>query len=191
MIESNGVESERAAMSGRRRYRETQKMVFNFLEKPFQRIISIAGFYHMLSFLNVIVCLVVTIFSTIDGYEEQSMEVLFYLESVILGKGGKLGFNQNATLVQYTVEYVLRIWSCGCHGLFKGYMGRLKFARRFFSVLDLTTLLITALVFFESLYMQAVNPEEEPTSDSRLLATSVLRALRFLQVVRMIRVDRR
>ena len=191
MIESNGVESERAAMSGRRRYRETQKMVFNFLEKPFQRIISIAGFYHMLSFLNVIVCLVVTIFSTIDGYEEQSMEVLFYLESVILGKGCKLGFYSNATLVQYTVEYVLRIWSCGCHGLFKGYMGRLKFARRFFSVLDLTTLLITALVFFESLYMQAVNPEEEPTSDSRLLATSVLRALRFLQVVRMIRVDRR
>ena len=116
------------------------------------------------------------------------MEVLFYLESVILGERCSDGTFQNVTSVQYTVEYILRIWSCGCHGRFKGYMGRLKFARRFFSVLDLTTLLITALVFFESLYMSAKNEEK---SESRLLATSVLRALRFLQVVRMIRVDRR
>ena len=105
----------------------------------------------------------------------------------------KLNFNTTIMyrfLVQYTLEYVLRLWSCGCHGRFKGYMGRLKFARRFFSILDLTTLLITALVFFESIYMTAKNPGE-PQSESRLLATSVLRALRFLQVVRMIRVDRR
>ena len=188
VIESNGADSERLHVNSKRRYRETQKLVFNFLEKPFQRIISITGFYHMLGFLSVIVCLVVTIFSTIDGYEEKSMEVLFYLESVILGERCSDGTFQNVTSVQYTVEYILRIWSCGCHGRFKGYMGRLKFARRFFSVLDLTTLLITALVFFESLYMSAKNEEK---SESRLLATSVLRALRFLQVVRMIRVDRR
>ena len=141
------------------------------------------------------------------------MEVLFYLESVILGKFYigiqtlfirlfnnfckdqvlliyKVLLNILYRSVQYTVEYILRLWSCGCHGRFKGYMGRLKFARRFFSILDLTTLLITALVFFESIYMTAKNPDE-PQSESRLLATSVLRALRFLQVVRMIRVDRR
>ena len=73
-------------MFRRRRIREIQKTIFNFLEKPFQRMFSLAGFYHMFSFVNVIVCLVVTIFSTIDGYEEGSMEVLFYLESVILGE---------------------------------------------------------------------------------------------------------
>ena len=106
--------------------------------------------------------------------------------------------------MQYTVEYILRLWSCGCHGRFKGYAGRLKFARRFFSILgeskawklkklytlDLTTLIVTALVFFESLCMK-LSDSTEQGKESRVLATSVLRALRFLQVVRMIRVDRR
>ena len=56
--------------------------------------------------------------------------------------------------------------------------------------LDLTTLIVTALVFFESLCMK-LSDSTEQGKESRVLATSVLRALRFLQVVRMIRVDRR
>ena len=45
------------------------------------------------------------------------------------------GISYTPISVQYTVEYILRLWSCGCHGRFKGYAGRLKFARRFFSIL--------------------------------------------------------
>ena len=70
----------------KRKIREIQKHIFNFLEKPFQRIFSVAGFYHMASFLSVVVCLIVTIFSTIKGFEEVSLSILFYLESIILGE---------------------------------------------------------------------------------------------------------
>ena len=68
--------------------------------------------YHLASFLVVVFCLVVTIFSTIKGYEEISFNVLFYLESVIL--------------VQYSLEYILRLWSCGTHGRFKGFKGNAR-----------------------------------------------------------------
>ena len=40
----------------------------------------------MASFLSVVVCLIVTIFSTIKGFEEVSLSILFYLESIILGE---------------------------------------------------------------------------------------------------------
>ena len=72
-------------------------------------LVQAAGVYHLASFLAVVLCLVVTIFSTIKGYEEISFTVLFYLESVIL--------------VQYSLEYILRLWSCGTHGRFKGFKG--------------------------------------------------------------------
>ena len=151
--------------------------------------------YHLASFLAVVLCLVVTIFSTIKGYEEISFTVLFYLESVIL--------------VQYSLEYILRLWSCGTHGRFKGFkgmapamivsllvkhpvkvslpepqIGRLRYARQFFPILDLTTLILTSIVFF-------AGQTEQDSNGRRVLATSVLRALRFLQVIRMMRVDRR
>ena len=158
--------------------------------------------YHLASFLAVVLCLVVTIFSTIKGYEEISFTVLFYLESVIL--------------VQYSLEYILRLWSCGTHGRFKGLkgmalipgthtyvnaswwcvcgrqswwyselgIGRLRYARQFFPILDLTTLILTTIVF-------SAGQAKEDGNGRRVLATSVLRALRFLQVVRMMRVDRR
>ena len=163
-------------------------------------MVQAAGVYHLASFLAVVLCLVVTIFSTIKGYEEISFTVLFYLESVIL--------------VQYSLEYILRLWSCGTHGRFKGlkgmalipgsrisfklmtrsgqklllmvepWIGRLRYARQFFPILDLTTLILTAIVF-------SAGQAEEDGNGRRVLATSVLRALRFLQVVRMMRVDRR
>ena len=41
---------------------------------------------HMASFLSVVGCLIVTIFSTIKGFEEVSLSILFYLESIILGE---------------------------------------------------------------------------------------------------------
>ena len=107
-IQHNEVNKKESCFD-RCKIRKIQREVFTFLEKPFSRILSAAGVYHLASFLVVVVCLVVTIFSTIKGYEEISFNVLFYLESVIL--------------VQYSLEYILRLWSCGTHGRFKGFKG--------------------------------------------------------------------
>ena len=62
--------------------------------------------------------------------------------------------------------------------------GRLRYARQFFPILDLMTLILTTIVF-------SAGQTEQDSNGRRVLATSVLRALRFLQVIRMMRVDRR
>ena len=59
-------------------------------------------------------------------------------------------------------------------------MGRIKFARRPFCIIDLTVVIASIVLFFGGY------------AESRgMFATSALRSLRFLQIVRMVRVDRR
>lgn len=83
-------------------------------------------------------------------------------------------------MVQFTLEYCLRLWSAGCRSRYQGLMGRIKFARRPFCIIDLTVVIASIVLFFGGY------------AESRgMFATSALRSLRFLQIVRMVRVDRR
>ena len=119
--------------------------------------------------------------------KEISLSILFYIESIIL--------------IQYATEFILRLFSCGCKAKFHGFKGRFRFMRQFFPLLgesrllidvknylflDLTTLTVTAVIVYQSLSMRSRERAVLPASVLRQL-----RALRFLQVVRMIRVDRR
>ena len=53
----------------------------------------------MASFLSVVVCLIVTIFSTIKGFEEVSLSILFYLESIILGELNSYTVNSSNRII--------------------------------------------------------------------------------------------
>ena len=54
----------------------------------------------MASFLSVVVCLIVTIFSTIKGFEEVSLSILFYLESIILGELNSYTVNSSNRIIR-------------------------------------------------------------------------------------------
>ena len=54
--------------------------VYNFLERPSGKL---AFLYHGCVFLVVFLCLALSIFSTLEEYEEMAGEILFYLEIVI------------------------------------------------------------------------------------------------------------
>ncbi|XP_078665611.1 potassium voltage-gated channel subfamily KQT member 1-like isoform X13 [Branchiostoma floridae x Branchiostoma belcheri] len=143
------------------RYRHFQMMVYNFLERP-------AGCktlaYHIIIFLLVFLCLVLSVFCTIEDYEETSNHVLFIMEIIIV--------------IVFGMEYILRMWAAGCRSRYQTWRGRLRFARRPFVIIDLVVIVASVVVLSLG-------------SHGNVFAASALRGLRFLQILRMVRMDRR
>ncbi|XP_058807516.1 potassium voltage-gated channel subfamily KQT member 5-like isoform X10 [Phymastichus coffea] len=143
------------------RYRRLQARVYNFLERP-RGVYAVS--YHMIVFLMVFTCLVLSVFSTIDEYEKEAGVLLFYMEMVVV--------------VWFTGEFFFRLWSSGCRSRYQTAIGRLKFLRRPFCIIDVITIIASIVV----LAMR---------SSGQVFAASALRGLRFFQILRMVRMDRR
>ncbi|XP_072293039.1 potassium voltage-gated channel subfamily KQT member 5 isoform X2 [Eucyclogobius newberryi] len=151
-----------SAQSGRRnaRYRRLQNYLYNVLERPREW----AFIYHAFVFILVFGCLVLSVFSTIPAHQEFSSHCLLILEFVMI--------------VVFGLEYIVRIWSAGCCCRYRGWQGRLRFARKPFCVIDIIVLIASVAVVSAG-------------SQGNIFATSALRSLRFLQILRMVRMDRR
>ncbi|CAH2222330.1 potassium voltage-gated channel subfamily KQT member 4 isoform X1, partial [Pelobates cultripes] len=81
-------------------------------------------------------------------------------------------------IVVFGMEYVIRIWSAGCCCRYRGWKGRLRFARKPFCVIDFIVLVASLAVIAAG-------------TQGNIFATSALRSMRFLQILRMVRMDRR
>uniref|UniRef100_A0A667XID9 Potassium voltage-gated channel subfamily Q member 5 n=1 Tax=Myripristis murdjan TaxID=586833 RepID=A0A667XID9_9TELE len=151
-----------SAQSGRRnaRYRRLQNYLYNVLERPREW----AFVYHAFVFILVFGCLVLSVFSTIPAHQDLSSHCLLILEFVMI--------------VVFGLEYIIRIWSAGCCCRYRGWQGRLRFARKPFCVIDIIVLIASVAVVSAG-------------SQGNIFATSALRSLRFLQILRMVRMDRR
>ncbi|XP_076831258.1 potassium voltage-gated channel subfamily KQT member 5 isoform X2 [Brachyhypopomus gauderio] len=151
-----------STQSGRRnaRYRKLQNYLYNVLERPR----AWAFVYHAFVFILVFGCLVLSVFSTIPAHTDVSNHCLFILEFVMI--------------VVFGLEYIIRIWSAGCCCRYRGWQGRLRFARKPFCVIDIIVLIASIAVVSAG-------------SQGNIFATSALRSLRFLQILRMVRMDRR
>ncbi|KAA0723593.1 Potassium voltage-gated channel subfamily KQT member 1 [Triplophysa tibetana] len=80
-------------------------------------------------------------------------------------------------VVFFGVEYVVRLWSAGCRSKYVGILGRLRFARKPISVIDLIVVVASIIVLAFG-------------SNGQVFATSAVRGVRFLQILRMLHVDR-
>ncbi|XP_055758312.1 potassium voltage-gated channel subfamily KQT member 5 isoform X3 [Salvelinus fontinalis] len=151
-----------SAQSGRRNahYRRLQNYLYNVLERPR----AWAFIYHAFVFILVFGCLVLSVFSTIPAHQDLSNHFLLILEFVMI--------------VVFGLEYIIRIWSAGCCSRYRGWQGRLRFARKPFCVIDIIVLIASIAVVSAG-------------SQGNIFATSALRSLRFLQILRMVRMDRR
>nr|XP_029712069.1 potassium voltage-gated channel subfamily KQT member 4-like isoform X1 [Aedes albopictus] len=143
------------------RYRRLQSRVYNFLERPrgFRAI-----FYHVLVFFMVFTCLALSVFSTIQEYEDQAIAILFVMEIIVV--------------IWFSIEFFLRLWSSGCRSRYQGAVGRLKFLKRPFCIIDIVTIIASIVVLVMG-------------TSGQVFATSALRGLRFFQILRMVRMDRR
>ncbi|KAL9913108.1 potassium voltage-gated channel subfamily KQT member 1 isoform X7 [Glossina fuscipes] len=143
------------------RYRRFQSRVYNFLERPRgPQAVS----YHIMVFLMVFTCLALSVFSTIEEYEKEALYILFRMELLVV--------------VWFTMEFFLRLWSSGCRSRYQGCIGRLKFLKRPFCIIDIITIVASVVVLGMG-------------TSGQVFATSALRGLRFFQILRMVRMDRR
>ncbi|XP_026520992.1 potassium voltage-gated channel subfamily KQT member 5 isoform X2 [Notechis scutatus] len=142
------------------KYRKLQNYLYNVLERPR----GWAFIYHAFVFLLVFGCLILSVFSTIPEHTWLAASCLFILESVMI--------------VVFGLEFIIRIWSAGCCCRYRGWQGRLRFARKPFCVIDIIVLIASIAVV-------------SAKTQGNIFATSALRSLRFLQILRMVRMDRR
>ncbi|XP_076971485.1 potassium voltage-gated channel subfamily KQT member 1 isoform X2 [Tamandua tetradactyla] len=137
-----------------------QGRVYNFLERPTGWKCFV---YHFAVFLIVLVCLIFSVLSTIEQYAALATGTLFWMEIVLV--------------VFFGTEYVVRLWAAGCRSKYVGIWGRLRFARKPISIIDL-------IVVVASMVVLCVG------SKGQVFATSAIRGIRFLQILRMLHVDR-
>uniref|UniRef100_A0A672UUD6 Potassium voltage-gated channel subfamily Q member 4 n=1 Tax=Strigops habroptila TaxID=2489341 RepID=A0A672UUD6_STRHB len=115
-------------------------------------------------FLLVFSCLVLSVFSTIQEHQKLANECLFILEFVMI--------------VVFGMEYIIRVWAAGCCCRYRGWRGRFRFARKPFCVIDFIVCVASVAVIAAG-------------TQGNIFATSALRSMRFLQILRMVRMDRR
>ncbi|XP_053834653.1 potassium voltage-gated channel subfamily KQT member 1-like [Vidua macroura] len=138
----------------------TQGQIYNFLERPSGWKCFI---YHFAVFLLVLICLIFSVLSTIEHYSEFAIGTLFWMEIVLV--------------VFFGAEYLVRLWSAGCRSKYIGFQGRIRFARKPISIIDL-------IVVVASIIVLSIG------SNGQVFATSAIRGIRFLQILRMLHVDR-
>ncbi|KAG9355876.1 hypothetical protein JZ751_000719, partial [Albula glossodonta] len=131
-------------------------------------------------FLIVLGCLILAILTTFKEHEKVSAHWLVILETF--------------TIFIFGAEFGLRIWAAGCCCRYKGWRGRLKFARKPLCILGKCLRRDVgcgpALPPSNIFVLIASVPVVAVRNQGNVLATS-LRSLRFLQILRMLRMDRR
>ncbi|CAD5212910.1 unnamed protein product [Bursaphelenchus okinawaensis] len=134
--------------------------IYNFLERPTGWKCFI---YHFSVFTLVLLCLILSVLSTVESYTKRAAEVLFFMEIFLV--------------VFFGLEYCIRLWSAGCRSKYLGFFGRLKFAKKPISIIDLCVVIASIVVIGVG-------------SEGKVFATSAIRGVRFLQILRMLHVDR-
>ncbi|XP_052710709.1 potassium voltage-gated channel subfamily KQT member 1-like isoform X2 [Crassostrea angulata] len=137
-----------------------QAQIYNFLERPTGWKCFI---YHFTVFMMVLICLIFSVLSTIDEYDDFAMETLFWMEVVLVSFFG--------------FEYSIRLWSAGCRSKYMGLKGRIRFAKKPISIIDFIVVVASMVVFTIG-------------SEGQIFAASAIRGVRFLQILRMLHVDR-
>ncbi|XP_065159715.1 potassium voltage-gated channel subfamily KQT member 1 isoform X2 [Atheta coriaria] len=145
-----------------------QERTYVFLEHPTGWICFI---YHFTVFMLVLVCLIFSVLSTIDTYQDFANETLFWMVVTIYK------VIEICLVVFFGVEYLIRLWSAGCRSKYMGFAGRLRFIRKPICIIDLIVVVASIVVLTYG-------------SNGQVFATSAIRGIRFLQILRMLHVDR-
>uniref|UniRef100_F7BEC5 IKs producing slow voltage-gated potassium channel subunit alpha KvLQT1 n=1 Tax=Ciona intestinalis TaxID=7719 RepID=F7BEC5_CIOIN len=142
------------------KHRHFQQQAYNFLERP----TGVKCFvYHVLVFMMVLICLIFSVLSTIEGQERNNVKPLLVMEAILV--------------VVFTIEYFVRLWSAGSIGKYRGCLGRLRFARKPICVIDLMVVSASVVILLVG-------------RNGNVFAASAIRGIRFLQILRMLHVDR-
>jgi potassium voltage-gated channel KQT-like subfamily protein 1 len=137
----------------------------------------------------VLVCLVLSVLSTIEKFSAKLSIHVYWLEIFLV--------------LFFGIEYILRLWSAGCRSKYMGISGRFRFARKPIAVVgknidicnndDLMRSLFFCCCFFcykDLLVVVASTLMITLAADRQTFAASAIRGVRFLQILRVLHVDR-
>uniref|UniRef100_A0A915EPK5 Ion transport domain-containing protein n=1 Tax=Ditylenchus dipsaci TaxID=166011 RepID=A0A915EPK5_9BILA len=144
------------------KFRRIQTKMHNFLERP--RGWKAAS-YHLSVLVMVLMCLALSVFSTMPEFEEQATLILYYIEIIFV--------------FWLAIEYLCRIWSAGCRSRYRGLSGRLRFATSAYCIIGRYNC------------DQCLSGGLVHGATGQVFAASAIRGLRFFQILRMLRIDRR
>uniref|UniRef100_A0A8C4QXP6 Potassium voltage-gated channel subfamily KQT member 1 n=1 Tax=Eptatretus burgeri TaxID=7764 RepID=A0A8C4QXP6_EPTBU len=114
-------------------------------------------------FLMVLICLIFSVLSTTEQHTDKTHSTLFWMETVLV--------------MFFGCEYCVRLWAAGCRAKYSGFSGRIRFARKPISIIDLIVVVASIIVLCVG-------------SNGQVFATSAIRGIRFLQILRVLHVDR-
>lgn len=150
----------------------------------------------------VLVCLIFSVLSTIDTYQDFANETLFWMEICLV--------------VFFGVEYCIRLWSAGCRSKYMGFWGRMRFVRKPICIIgklkqtkkeynknkinptngmtmtreNLIEFIFLLWICLDLIVVVASMVVLSVGSNGQVFATSAIRGIRFLQILRMLHVDR-
>lgn len=143
----------------------------------------------------VLVCLIFSVLSTIDTYQDFANETLFWMEICLV--------------VFFGVEYCIRLWSAGCRSKYMGFWGRMRFVRKPICIIGklkqkknqsnkwnnndawkFNQIYLPFWICLDLIVVVASMVVLSVGSNGQVFATSAIRGIRFLQILRMLHVDR-
>ncbi|XP_068707023.1 potassium voltage-gated channel subfamily KQT member 1-like isoform X2 [Montipora foliosa] len=142
-------------------YRVAQNHCFRFLEMPRGKL---SFSYHAVLVILVITSLIFTVLSTVHTKDKNFEDIL---RTPILAV-------EIILIIIFVVEYVLRLWAAGCRSAFVGLKGRLWFALKLYSIIDMIVIISSIVA----------------VSLASNMSSSPIRLLRFLPLLRVLRFDR-
>ena len=144
-----------------------RRHVFYFFERPKTKF---AICYHVLAFILIIISLIISVLLTVF-YPEEHME---HRDSTL----GSLSVSYEVGLLcLFSLEYMLRLFGSSFLGKYHGIAGMMKFMRTIYMMIDMFIIISTIFTLILKVYL--------PPS-----YFSVLRIARFMQIIRILRVDR-
>ena len=121
----------------------------------------VAVVYHFMSLMLIVGSLAVSVLATIEEMERDLDLVIFYYEMFLL--------------IWFSSEFIARMWSCSYISRYQGKMGRLRFLFSVYMLIDIFVILSTVTTFALQIHGSYF---------------AILRVTRFMQVFRILRIDR-
>ncbi|CAL1281447.1 unnamed protein product [Larinioides sclopetarius] len=150
-----------AFRQGRKLVKPTfQGRVYNFLERP-KEWKSIL--YHSAIYTSILGSLFLSVLATVAENKSVYSRIVYVVEVILVSI--------------FATEYIARFWSAGCRSKYLGLYGRLRFASKPICIIDLIIIISSFLVIFLG-------------SDGHAFGVKAIRGVRFLQILRMLHVDR-
>lgn len=137
--------------------------VYNLLHRP-------RGFwpflYHLVVFILVFFCLILTVFSTDKNFTSVSWEIMVEMEKVMV--------------IWFGSEFLVRLWASTCKPIYQGWRGKLKYLRNLLRIGDILLIIVSIVLLWVD------------SADGHLVfAAFALRGFhRFFQVIQMLKSER-